>query len=393
MKIKSGLAFFSIVVFTAVSCSSITAKPFPDPPVDPAVSGLQRAVFAGGCFWGVEAVFESLKGVSKAESGYSGGTKEDAAYNIVRYGKTDHAESVIVYYNASEISYGTLLKVFFSVAHDPTQLNYQGPDQGRQYRSVIFYDSPEQKQSVDSYISLLDSSGIYKTKIVTEVFPLEAFYPAEEYHQDYLVNNPDQPYIIQWDLPKLVQLKKLYPELIAAASPVITEWQGYSVLKAGTSLSVPIVHAEEEWKSMLSPESYIVLRQEGTERAFTGELNDEHRAGTFYSAATGQPLFRSEAKFESGTGWPSFSRPISADAVILRYDDSFGAVRIEVLDSSSGSHLGHVFKDGPPKSGAFKEGTGLRFCMNSVSLLFVPDGGEMPELVKQYSVKKGQSVK
>lgn len=372
-------------LFSTTACSSVLAKSVPAPPYDPPLTGNQTAVFSGGCFWGIEAVFESLQGVNQAVSGYSGGSQSDATYGRVSTGTTGHAESVMVYYDASKISYGTLLKVFFTVAHNPTELNFQTPDYGTQYRSVIFYASPDQKKSGEDYIRVLDDSKYFGDKIVTEVVPLKAFYPAEEHHQNYLVNNLDQPYIVQWDLPKLDKLKKTYPELVSVRSSLVTEWQGYGIVKAGTAVKVPIVHSDAEWKTILSPDSYDIMRQAGTERAYTGDLLDEHRAGTFYSAATGQPLFRSETKFESGTGWPSFSRPISPDAVILRYDDSGGALRVEVLDSSSGSHLGHVFRDGPAKSAAFPAGTGLRFCMNSLSLVFVPDGGTKPDLVKNYS--------
>jgi len=376
MKHLNLFSLLFVTLFSTAACSSVLAKAVPAPPYDPPLIGDQTAVFSGGCFWGIEAVFESLQGVTQAVSGYSGGSQSDASYEKVSTGTTGHAESVMVYYDASKISYGTLLKVFFTVAHNPTELNFQTPDYGTQYRSVIFYGSPDQKKSAEDYIGVLDNSKYFRDKIVTELVPLKAFYPAEEYHQHYLANNPDQPYIVQWDLPKLDKLKKMYPELIAVRSSLVTGWQGYGILKAGSALSVPVVHSDAEWKLILSTDAYDIMRQAGTERAYTGDLLDEHRAGTFYSAATGQPLFRSEAKFESGTGWPSFSRPISPDAVILRYDDSGGALRVEVLDSSSGSHLGHVFKDGPLKSAAFPAGTALRFCMNSASLLFVPDGKE-----------------
>lgn len=188
----------------------------PDPPMNKSFisEGANTTILAGGCFWGVEAVFENLEGVLDVESGYSGGSKETAYYDLVSSGSTDHAESVRITYDPSRISYGTLLKVFFSVAHDPTQLNYQGPDHGRQYRSVIFYKDDEQKRIAKEYIIILEKEKVYPRPIVTEVVPFKAFYPAEKYHQDFLKRNPTHPYIVYWDIPKIENLKKLFPELL-----------------------------------------------------------------------------------------------------------------------------------------------------------------------------------
>lgn len=177
-------------------------------------SETERAVFAGGCFWGVEAVFEQLQGVLDVDSGYSGGEAETASYYAVGSGSTGHAEAVEIIYDPQRISYETLLKVFFTVAHDPTQLNYQGPDHGTQYRSAVFYLNQSQKDLTENYIKELNASAVYKDKIVTEVVPLEAFYIAEDYHQDFLRLNPGHPYITYWDIPKLVDLKERYPNLL-----------------------------------------------------------------------------------------------------------------------------------------------------------------------------------
>ena len=174
----------------------------------------QVAVFAGGCFWGVEAVFESLKGVSNVTSGYAGGTKETAKYKIVGTGRTNHAEVVEVIFNPEIIAYKELLEVFFTVVHDPTQLNYQGPDRGRQYRSAIFYNSMEQKNEASNFIDMLSKQGVYKKEIVTELTKLDEFYIAEDYHQNFLILNPGNPYIIRWDIPKLKHLQREFPNLI-----------------------------------------------------------------------------------------------------------------------------------------------------------------------------------
>jgi peptide-methionine (S)-S-oxide reductase len=190
--------------------------PFPAPAVDTPLAAAktqQTAVFAGGCFWGVQAVFEHLKGVSSATSGYAGGHVKSPSYETVSMGVTGHAESVSILYDPSKLTYGQLLMVFFSVAHDPTQWNRQGPDTGSQYRSAIFYTSEEQKRIAEAYIAQLDAAKVYSRKIVTKVEPFQAFYAAEGYHQDYLKNNPDNPYIVYNDLPKLENLKKDFPSL------------------------------------------------------------------------------------------------------------------------------------------------------------------------------------
>ncbi|MFA6506614.1 MAG: peptide-methionine (S)-S-oxide reductase MsrA [Treponemataceae bacterium] len=385
---------YGVFLFLALpSCSTSSAKPetagtaFPPPPAEsPAKSGIDTAVFAGGCFWGVEAVFERLNGVSEVVSGYSGGSEADATYETVGLGMSGHAESVRVVYDPSVVSYGTLLRVFFNIAHDPTQLNYQGPDHGTQYRSAIFYNGEEQRKTAESYIKILESAKTFPFPIVSQVVPLKAFYPAEDYHQDFMRLNPEYPYIVRFDQPKVEALERTYPGLLAkkaGAAAAKETWRGLPVIGSKSEVSFPIKFSDAEWLKRLGNARFEVLRKEGTEQAFSGDTWEEHRAGTYYSAATGQPLFRSETKFESGTGWPSFSEPISQDAVALVIDRGYGMERVEVIDSSSGSHLGHVFDDGPgPKD--FERGTGLRYCMNSASLLFVPDGSEVPPLVAAF---------
>lgn len=189
---------------------------FPAPTVDaqPATaSGKQTAVFAGGCFWGVQSVFERVKGVVATTAGYSGGSATTATYDQVSSEKTGHAESVKVVFDPSRITYGQLLRIFFSVVHDPTELNRQGPDVGTSYRSVIFFTSEEQKRIASAYIAQLDALKIFPKPIVTEVTPLKAFYSAEAYHQDYALKNPDNPYIQVCDRPKIDALKQQYPDL------------------------------------------------------------------------------------------------------------------------------------------------------------------------------------
>ena len=177
--------------------------------------GTETAVLAGGCFWGVEAVFERLEGVQEVVSGYSGGEEDTARYPLVGTGTTGHAESVRIVYDPQRISFAVLLAVFFNVAHDPTQLNYQGPDRGPQYRSAVFYADEEQRKITEEYIAELEADSVYPRPIVTQVVPLEAFYPAEEYHQDFMRRNPRHPYILYWDVPKIAHLEEEYPGLLA----------------------------------------------------------------------------------------------------------------------------------------------------------------------------------
>ena len=190
----------------------------PAPPMDTAMmmKGTQTAVLSGGCFWGMEGVFERLKGVVDVTSGYSGGEASTAHYEMVGTGLTGHAESIQIHYDPARVSYGTLLKVFFTVAHDPTELNYQGPDYGTQYRSAIWYANDGQKMVAEAYIKALDQAKVFPRRIVTQVAPLKAFYAAEDYHQKFLDNNPNYPYIVYWDLPKIASLKSTYPDLVAA---------------------------------------------------------------------------------------------------------------------------------------------------------------------------------
>jgi peptide-methionine (S)-S-oxide reductase len=216
----SAFVLFLAVIGVTVACTAGNAAgvAIPGPAVDApkaAKSGEQTAVVAGGCFWGIQAVFQHVKGVKSATSGYSGGEARTAQYEIVSTGETGHAESVKITYDPAQITYGELMRVFFSVAHDPTQLNRQGPDDGTQYRSVIFYGNDEQKKIAEAYIAQLDKAKVFPRSIVTQVVPLKAFYPAEAYHQNYATLHPGQPYIVYNDAPKVAHLRQEFPELYA----------------------------------------------------------------------------------------------------------------------------------------------------------------------------------
>jgi len=214
--------FLGLIAVILLAAASITnpsraRQAVPDPKLDAPLGqskNLQTAIFAGGCFWGVEAVFEHVKGVNSATSGYAGGSRDTADYRTVSSGQSRHAEAVKVVFDPAVVSYGQLLKVFFSVAHDPTQLNRQGPDRGTQYRSAIFYATPEQQKIATAYIAQMSTAKIFGNKpIVTQVGPLQAFYPAENYHQDFARLNPNHPYIVFHDAPKVANLKQKFPAL------------------------------------------------------------------------------------------------------------------------------------------------------------------------------------
>jgi peptide-methionine (S)-S-oxide reductase len=210
----------------ALAAESAVRIPAPASDETAAASTTQTAVFAGGCFWGVQGVFQRVNGVVQAVSGYSGGKQATARYEMVGTGMTGHAEAVKITYDPKKVSYGTLLQIFFSVAHDPTQLNRQDPDVGPQYRSAVFYADPAQKQTTERYIAQLDAAKAYRSPIVTQVVPLTEFFAAEAYHQDYLTLHPEQPYIARFDLPKITNLKSLFPQQFRAEPALVVARAG-----------------------------------------------------------------------------------------------------------------------------------------------------------------------
>jgi peptide-methionine (S)-S-oxide reductase len=206
-----------VTMLASAGCVAAPRIPLPDPAQDvdrAKVQGKQKAVLAGGCFWCTEAVFEAVAGVEKVVSGYSGGDLASATYEMVGSGRTKHAEAIEVTYDPAKISYGQILKIFFAVAHDPTQLNRQGPDYGPQYRSAIFYANEEEKRVATAYVAQLEQAKAFNGKIVTELAQLKAFYPAEEYHQDFVKRNPNHPYVVVNSTPKVAKLKKEFPSLL-----------------------------------------------------------------------------------------------------------------------------------------------------------------------------------
>ena len=227
--LAAGTVMLSAWALLGTSMASEKAVKLPAPALDtPAgqASARETAVFAGGCFWGVQGVFQHTRGVLNAVSGYAGGQKETANYSSIGTGRTGHAESVQISYDPKQISYGKLLQIYFSVVHDPTQLNRQGPDSGTQYRSAIFYTNAGQKEVAERYLAQLDAAKLFPGKIVTQLTPLNAFYPAEAYHQDYATLNPYSPYIARFDLPKIANLKTMMPELYREKPVLVSSQSG-----------------------------------------------------------------------------------------------------------------------------------------------------------------------
>jgi peptide methionine sulfoxide reductase msrA/msrB len=358
-KLVSRIAPIAVLLGVASKTPLGEAAPVRSPSLTRPSRNEQIAVFSGGCFWGIQAVFQHVKGVTNAVSGYAGGDAGTAHYDRVSEGNTGHAESVQVTFDPSQVSYEQLLQVFFSVAHDPTQLNYQGPDHGPQYRSAIWYTNEQQKTAAQRYIAQLTTTKAWPRPIVTQVSALGAFYPAEAYHQDYATLHPSQPYIVYYDAPKVTALRRQLPALYRETPILVSD------AAKETKMREYIKPGDAELKKKLTPMQYQVTQHEGTEPPFHNEYWDNHQPGIYVDIVTGEPLFSSLDKYDSGTGWPSFTKPLEPTNVTTKTDRQFGMVRTEVRSAHGDSHLGHVFDDGPRP-------TGQRYCMNSASMRFIP---------------------